>query len=122
MDWNYIVKEMLPWVGRLAIIVFSTLGVVYLFGRLLFPKLKDKGKNRIAALALFFLSFITTIVWDYPGFVLNVTSQLMAQYLRDAALYFFIGCVFYVIIGWRFYSRADAFLDKKIGKDDRRKK
>jgi len=105
---------------RLAMIVFAALGIVYLFGRLLPTKLKDKGKNIIAVLALFFISFAITLTYN-PA-ILDTGLRQMANsqlyfYAWDIFLYFTISCVFYVTVGWRFYSRIDNFLDRKIGED-----
>ena len=107
---------------RLILIIFSTLGVVYMSGRLLFPKLKDRGKNIIAFFALIFFSFIITLVYDYKNLIIGThTEYSFLKYLLDSILYSAFGAVFYVVIGWRFYSRVDYFLDRKFGKDDRRR-
>ena len=109
---------------RVAIIIFAALGIVYLFGRLLPNKLKDKGKNILAVFALFFVSIGTTLAYN-PTILDNLSILQysdMFSFLWEVFLYFAISCVFYVTVGWRFYSRMDSLLDKKIGKDDRRKK
>lgn len=124
MDWSFIIESLLPWAGRLAINVFTTLGVVYLFGRLLFPKLNkrtvhaDKVKNRIAALALFVVTVGTSFAYDFPGLLRAMPNpNLIFRFSLDVAIYYFIGIVFYVVVGWRFYSRIDDLLDRKIGRD-----
>lgn len=109
---------------RIALIVFIALGIVYMFGRLLPTKLKDKGKNIIAVFALLFASLGLTIAYNPNILDMTLAAILPSQlylYLWDTFIYFAIGCVFYVVIGWRFYSRIDSWLDKKIGKDDKRK-
>ncbi len=62
MDWTQIFLRYLPIIARLIIIVFGSLGVVYMVGRLLFPKLKDRSKNLIAFFALIGISFTVTLV------------------------------------------------------------
>lgn len=124
MDWDAIVQQFLPSIVRMTIIVFSTLGVVYMCGRLLFPKLKDMAKNRIAFITVVVIAYTTTLMWDYPWMIQplgapNITELL--QFALEGFLYGAIGTVFYIVIGWRFYSRVDAFLDKKFGKDDKRR-
>ena len=122
MDWKELLIQYLPVLNRLAAIFFSTLGIVYMSGRLLFPKLKDRGKNIIAFASLVIISFAMTLIKDYGIGALQANSALIPEYLFDSAQYAAGSAVFYITIGWRFYSRMDSLLDRKVGKDDRRKK
>lgn len=116
-------EEYIPSIVRVAVIIFSTLGAVYMVGRLLFPKMKDRGKNLVAFFALIFISFLVVLVKDYPELIDGMQTRSDAlNYLTDSLTHAGIAAVFYVVIGWRFYSRMDTLLDKKLGKDDRRKK
>lgn len=91
-------------------------------GRLLFEKLSDKQKNVIAFFALIIISFAVTLLRDYPELVDGINNRLdVLNYVLDSILYATAGCVFYVSIGWRWYSRVDALLDRKFAKDDKRK-
>jgi len=107
------------------LIVFSTLGVVYFFGRLVFPKKigkSDSKKNLIAALFSIIFGFLFTLVFDYSSMIeFGFDRVLIAEYLTWSIIHTSIAIVFYVAVGWRFYSRFDAYLDKKFAKDDRRK-
>ena len=118
MNWNEIFNDFLPMIVRMVLIVFSTLGVVYMCGRLLFPKMKRKGKNRIAFFTLLVTGFTVTLVFDYTGLIDRYDRLVFIRYIIDSALYSSVAAVFYVVVGWRFYSRADRFLDKKFAKDD----
>ena len=121
MDWSELVREFLPIAVRLIVIIFSTLGVVYMTGRLLFTKLKDRGKNIIAFFSLIAFSFLLTFLKDYPDLLTDHDKLFTWNYLLDSFMYASGGCVLYIVIGWRFYSRVDYFLDKKFGKDDKRR-
>ena len=116
-------EEYIPTIVRVVIIIFSTLGIVYIAGRLLFPKMKDRSKNIVAFFALLVISFGVVMLNDYPDLVDGFDNKLdTLNYFLDSLMYMGAGAVFYVVVGWRFYSRMDNFLDKRFGKDDRRKK
>ena len=122
MDWTQIFLRYLPIIARLVIIVFGSLGVVYMVGRLLFPKLKDRSKNLIAFFSLFIISFSVTLIYDYNTLIENQQNRMLVlKFLLDAGLYTAGACVLYVTVGWRLYDRVDRFLDKKFGKDKSRK-
>ncbi len=124
MNWLQILERAWPALVKLFAIVFGTLGIVYMYGRLLFPKMKDRGKNIIAFITLVMLSYIITLVWGFPGVFWNglPDMQIVSQFILEGGLYAAIGAVLYVVIGWRFYERVDTFLDRKFAKDTRKKK
>jgi len=124
MNWTLILERAWPAIVKLFTIVFSTLGIVYMCGRLLFPKLKDRGKNVIAFIALIVISYAITLVWGFPGVFRDglPDTQILGQFVLEGALYAALGTVPYIVVGWRFYPRVDAFLDKKFAKDTRKKK
>ena len=126
MDWSELIYRFLPAIIREIIIVFGSLGVVYLFGRLLFPQLDkktrqaNKVKNRIAAVALFVITFGTGAIYDYPELATGTIVRTdLIRYLWESGLYCFFGVVFYVTIGWRFYARMDRLLDRKFANDEK---
>ena len=122
MDWNVILTQYSPVVIRILLIIFSTLGVVYMSGRLLFPSLKDRSKNIIAFIALIVIGFSITLVYDYDAMIISEQPRrTLIKYIADSALYTPISAVFYVVVGWRFYSRMDSLLDKKVGKDSKKR-
>lgn len=114
----WIPKEILPVLLRTGVVIFSTLGVVYMLGRLLFPKMGDQGKNITAFLALIIISFGVTLVFDHEHLIDGECTRIeKLRYLVDSMLYATSSAVFYVIIGWKFYSRADRWLDKTFAED-----
>jgi len=122
-EWfDSILAEYTPVILREALVIFSTLGIVYFTGRLLFPKMKERGKNIVAAGALLFTSFLFTLVYDYAADITTMVDFYF--YVTDSFVYSAIGAVFYVVIGWRFYNRMDNLLDSKLASDrvERRKK
>jgi predicted permease len=124
MEWGDLLFRYLPVIARLFVIIFCTLGAVYYTGRLLFPKLKDKGKNLIAAFFLPVFSILFNLVYSYPG-VLNPEIDMSAmqnQVILSTVGYMCGATVGYIVLGWKFYPRMDAWLDKKIGPDKKRKK
>jgi len=118
MDWSALLLRYLPIISRLVIIVFAALGTVYMMGRLLLPKLKDRSKNLIAFFALIIVSFAVTLIYDYNTLIDDQQDKMLAlKFLLDAGLYTAGAAVLYVVFGWRLYGRMDSFLDKKFGKD-----
>ena len=124
MNWSLILERAWPAIVQLFTIVFGTLGIVYMFGRLLFPKLKDRGEDVIAFVTLVMLSYIITLVWGFPGVFWDGLpgAQILSQFILEGGLYAAIGAVVYVVIGRRFYERVDTFLNRKFAKDTRKKK
>jgi hypothetical protein len=103
---------LLKYIIRTIIITFSSLGLVYLIGRLLNFKVSNSFKNKIAAIALFTASFTITYIY-FP----SKTSQMIWESIAFAL----VASVVYVTIGWKFYERMDSWLDKKGLKDRGRK-
>lgn len=122
IDFDAIIQFALPALARLTLVVFSTLGVVYMAGRLLFPKMKDRSKNVLAFFCLIMFAFFYTLVFDFPKIIESNFTIFVWQYYAYSVAYATVGAVFYIIVGWRFYSRMDSLLDHKMGKDNRRKK
>jgi len=122
IDFNAILEILLPAIIRIVFIMLATLGVVYMAGRLLFPKMKPKGKNIVAFFALIIFSYAITLVADYPVIILRTNVLPLWEYIIYSFVYAAIGAVPYIIFGWRLYSRMDDWQDRKLGKDNRRKK
>ncbi len=123
MDWGKLLERFWPILVNILIIMFCSLGVVYMYGRMLFPKAKDHSKNVIAFVSLILFSYGIAIVWPYQALLSGGGSWITwIQYSVESLLYTAASAVFYITVGWRFYSRVDAYLDKKFAKDNRRKK
>ena len=88
-------------------IACMSLGFVSIAGRLWEAVKTDHAKNIIASFSLVILSFLyqRSIVLDYD--IIWDTLELLTM-----------SSIFYIGFCWRFYSRLDAFLDRKIGKDN----
>lgn len=91
----------------IATIACMTLGFVSIAGRLWEAVKTDHAKNIIASFSLVSLSFLyqRSMVLDYD--LVWDTLELLTM-----------SSIFYIGFCWRFYSRLDTFLDKKMGKDN----
>ena len=91
---------------------FVTLGLVYVFGRMLNIMKSDKTKN------IFAIFIIYGIHYAYTYFNIN-NKVYSTQYQRGWEVFLFgsISIVIYVTVCWRLYSRIDSYLDKKLGDD-----
>ena len=88
----------------------STLGVVYILGRMLSILRTDKSKNRLG---------IIMMLLNSAGMVFLESKYFgpFAYFLWACYLYFTIVIVFYVWFLWRSFDRVDSFLDRKGWKD-----
>jgi len=93
---------------RLFSIFIVSLGVVYLFGRMLGLIQSYRVKNAIA------FSIIVGM---------NIFYELLVKQNKDIVsaiwsiiIYTFLGLVIYVLIGFSLYTRWDKFLDKRFAK------
>jgi len=91
----------------IATIAFMSLGFVSIVGKLWEAVKTDHSKNILASFCLLVLSFI------YQRSII-ITYDLIWNTLELLTM----ASIFYIGICWRFYSRLDVLLDKKIGKDN----
>ena len=91
----------------IATIAFMSLGFVSITGKLWEAVKTDHAKNIVASFSLVLLSFIyqRSIIISYD--LIWNTLELLSM-----------SSIFYIGVCWRFYSRLDALLDRKIGKDN----
>jgi hypothetical protein len=82
------------------------LSVVYLFGRMLGFLKTYRQKNFVG-----FLVMVPMAYWLTQLF--GVAFHILFDYL----LYISFAILWYVLVGFRLYDRADHFLDKKIADD-----
>lgn len=101
-------------IWRLFVVPFTSLGAVYIMGRLI-PILKtDNSKNLLALVCMIGVSYFTG---------LSITSNLTIDYvIADVVLYTTLSSIVYVTICWKLYERIDNFLDEKLGKNKEKKK
>lgn len=118
IEFKPLVLQFLDILIRLFGISFTTLGLVYIAGRMLELLKTDRSKNILAIISIYSLQFL------YELFELqtNKTPEILLKTLNekgwDIFLYGTISIVIYVTVAWRLYSRIDNFLDKKIGEDE----
>lgn len=97
------------------VLTTASLGVVYIFGRMLEIINSNRARNALAIFVMFPMSYWIVIVYD-----ISITNQL--EILLRALFFGLVGCIFFVVIGWHFYDRIDHLLDTKIAPDQRKKK
>lgn len=98
----------LNFIGPIAGIAFMTLGFISITGRLLEVTKTDHAKNIFAAIVIPVLSFL------YQRTFIDLNFEILWNTLELTTL----SVIFYIAVCWRFYSRIDALLDRKIGKDN----
>lgn len=124
MDFSFLSSSLKENLLNIFFISISSLGVVYMFGRMLFLNLSARQKNIIAIICLFFFSFI----YQIGQYAQEVSSEEFLKILLNDKIaltnivingffYFFTSIVIYVLFAFRLYSRVDFLLDQKIGKD-----
>lgn len=83
-----------------------SLSVVYLFGRMLGFLKTYRQKNAVGFVIMTILSY-----WILNLFGVEIDP------LFDYFLYVSFSIMWYVLLGFRLYDRADHFLDEKLSKD-----
>ncbi len=97
--WNYIV---------LSIRIFiSTMGMVYLWGRMLEFTNTNRSRNAVAALTCFISSTLLIILKD----------NSMFQYIWNIYTMGCVGIIIYVLFGFRLFARLAKLQSKKIGEE-----
>ena len=92
---------------------FVTLGIIYIFGRMLEILKTDRPRNILAILIIYGIHYAYT----YLPFITRIyTTQLERGW--DVFIRGSISIVIYVVLCWRLYSRIGSFLDKKVGHDE----
>ena len=98
-------------ITTISLIDFLTLGIVFIFGRMLGVCKSHKCKNIIAIVSIICMSFI--YLFYYKGLALTSLSFYIQLFIYSLSC---ITC--YVLFFWRLYGRIDSILDKKISKDN----
>lgn len=87
------------------------LGVVYIFGRMLEVLNSDRARNGIALLTAFPTSWWLARIYDMD--IVLSPEELWWRVI----LYALIGCVLYVLVGFKLFDRVDHFFDKRFAPD-----
>lgn len=99
---------------RVLSIFAITMAVVYTLGRMLNILKKDVQKNCIALLTIVSMNTL------YSYFTSNWAKLDYSLILWDITLFSALCILLYVLVGFKLYSRADNFLDNKLGKDKKK--
>ncbi len=100
----------LPQIWRLFVIPFMSLGLVYIFGKLLNILKTDQSKNILALLSIIGIAYATGI---------PVTDEMDIFFIVwDVCLYTLLSVIIYINICWKLYNRIETLLNKKVGKDN----
>lgn len=97
---------------RSVVIFLSMLGVVYIFGRMLELVKTNRGRNAIAIITSFPISYWTVIMYD-----INRLQHPLEIWWRTF-IYAIGACILFVLVGWKLFDRVDNLLDKKVAPDD----
>jgi len=112
--------DILSFLLKLAMIAFTTLGVVYVFGRMLDLVKTDRAKNCVAVVTLILASFAVVVQLNHGGVTLlfEMPKAEIIEIILESLFYFTFSTVFYVLFAWRLWWRIDKLLDKRLGVDD----
>jgi hypothetical protein len=97
------------------LVFITSLGLVYILGRMLGILKTNTTKNVIALIAMTGLSYWSILIYDegLAGKPIELGWRI--------ALYLGVSSVFYVLIGFELYDRFNGWVDSKFGKPDHKK-
>ena len=96
-----------------SLVLFTVgLGSVYIVGRMLAIVNTNRARNTVAALTIAGGSVWTTIMYDV-GVIIHPH-----EYIWRPIVYTAIGCLLYVILGFKLAGRLDGMLNKKMGEEN----
>ena len=110
-NYDYLIIPYLAHIMRAILIPFMTLGIVYIFGRLLEITKTDRSRNILATIVLVILSFTT------GNFGNHFAGMFTFSYIFESLVYIAISSIIYVNFCWNLFDRIDNLLDRKVGKD-----
>lgn len=97
---------------RSLVIFIATTGIVYMLGRGLELVHSNRGRNFIAILSSFGLSYWSILIYD-TGFILP------GEIYWRTLLYASGAYILFVLISWKLYDRWDNLLDKRFSPDEK---
>lgn len=96
-----------------SLVLFTVgLGSVYIVGRMLAVVNSNRARNTVAALTIAGGAIWTTFMYDAAVIIHP------HEYVWRPMVYTAIGCLLYVILGFKFAGRLDNVLNKKIGEEN----
>lgn len=108
---NYL--PLLLYAGIRSFVIFVVaLGFVYMSGRMLKIVNSDRGRNILALIVIFPLSYWSILIYD-----MDILVHPWEIYWR-VLVYASGSAVLFVLLGWRLFDRVDHLLDKKIAPDE----
>lgn len=111
-----VILQALQHLGIALSIFIPSLGLVYLFGRMLEVLKTDKAKNSLAMISIYSLSYLyMNVLYAYE----NILTLIW-----DVIFYGSFATILYVLIGFTLYNRYNNWESKKFAPDKptRRKK
>lgn len=88
------------------------LGIVYIFGRMLDILRSDRARNGIAIITAFPTSWWLARIYDFD----KITNE--EEFWWRVIIHALIGCVLFVLVGWKLFDRVDNFFDKRFAEDN----
>lgn len=97
-----------------SLVLFTVgLGSVYIVGRMLAVVNSNRARNTVAALTIAGGAIWTTFMYDAAVIIHP------HEYVWRPMVYTAIGCLLYVILGFKFAGRLDNVLNKKMGEENK---
>jgi len=108
-DYQGTVMQFLSFLYLPLLAFLVSMGVVYLFGRMLDLVRTSRTKNLLAFMAMVgvYVFYFSCIESDLP----------LVQSLWFSTIYASTSVILYVLVGFKLYDRVDNFLDKHLGHD-----
>ena len=97
-----------------ASIFVPTMGIVYTMGKMLDFVRTDRAKNSVALFSIIFIATFRYYVFDNLVFTPIVIWNLSFD--------IFVAILYYVLLGFKLYTRIDTLLDKKLPDIEKPKK
>lgn len=94
---------------RGALISFLSLGIVYIFGRMLGILRANTPKNALALIVMVGLSYWSTFIYDR-----QIAGETVEVYWR-VMMYVCTAAVLYTLVGFNLYDRFNGWADSKFG-------
>ena len=95
-------------------IYIPTQAIVYVFGRMLKIAEKDEQRN--------FIALLSTIIFSIGYIFMRKEFPTIKEYVWEFFHWFSLGIMWYVLLGFKLFSRVDSFMDVKFAKDKPEKK
>jgi len=116
-----LIIQSIPYINSGIVLFITSLGLVYLLGRMLDAVHKPVVKNLIATIIMLPVSFICSSIFKYKFILENFVNGIsttnrvdIMYYLFNSILIFFMGVIVYTIIAFKFFNRANKVVDAKF--------